>query len=284
MSEEVKPVTPEILETPVQEAAPQEPERVELTPTEEIAYEQGWRPKEEFSGNPDEWRPAKEWLERGELISKIKRLGNEVQEMRQSYHQLHQQNMQVARQAYQKAIQDLRAQRRAALENDDFVAADAIEERIDAIKDHVREADRPQQAQQQAPVQSEAYQAWVSRNPWYLEDEELHIYADAAVAHILKKNGGPMDPKLLGSLVEERVKTRFPEKFGKGKGSSAPPSPSIGGTHRGASRPSGNGKFAEAKKSMSDGERQIMDTYVNKLKLMTEDEYMADYVNARSGS
>ena len=43
----------------------------DVDPYESEAREQGWKPKEEYEGDPEKWRPAKEFVERGELFGKI---------------------------------------------------------------------------------------------------------------------------------------------------------------------------------------------------------------------
>ena len=40
-------------------------------PYDKQAREMGWRPKEEWEGEPEKWRDAKEFVERGELYGKI---------------------------------------------------------------------------------------------------------------------------------------------------------------------------------------------------------------------
>ena len=51
---------------------PQEPqEPIASDPYELEAREQGWKPQDEYEGDPNKWRPAKEFVERGELFGKI---------------------------------------------------------------------------------------------------------------------------------------------------------------------------------------------------------------------
>jgi hypothetical protein len=42
-----------------------------LTEIEQRASSRGWVPKDEWDGDPEEWRPAKEFIDRGELFKKI---------------------------------------------------------------------------------------------------------------------------------------------------------------------------------------------------------------------
>lgn len=253
-----------------------EPAAPELTPTEQTAYAQGWRPKEEFQGDAEDWRPAKEWLERGELISKIKRLGNEVNEMRDGYQKLYKSHMDATKSAYKQAIADLRAQRRYAMENDDFATADQLEEKIDLLKEQSKQATAEQP---KPPTQNNdpVFEAFLERNPWYKSDPKLTTYADAATIRIVRERG-KIDPEELGRLIETEVRETFPDKFRKQV--SAPPSPSVGGSHKGNGSSKGASKYSDIEKSLTSEERQIMDTYVNRLKMMTKDEYLADYAKA----
>jgi len=54
--------------------------QTQVDPYEAAAREQGWKPKEEFEGDEGKWRPAKEFVERGELFGKIDTLGKELKE------------------------------------------------------------------------------------------------------------------------------------------------------------------------------------------------------------
>ena len=65
MAEEIKVEDTELKQEPVK----QEP--VQLTAIEERASAQGWRPKDEWDGDPDEWVSAREFVRAGELFKKI---------------------------------------------------------------------------------------------------------------------------------------------------------------------------------------------------------------------
>ena len=53
-------------------------------PYDKQAREMGWRPKEEWEGEPEKWRDAKEFVERGELYGKIDSVGRELKETRKA--------------------------------------------------------------------------------------------------------------------------------------------------------------------------------------------------------
>ena len=74
-------VTPEVIDTP--QVTDNTPE-TNIDPYESQAREQGWKPKEEYEGDPNKWRPAKEFVERGELFTKIDSMGKELKETRKA--------------------------------------------------------------------------------------------------------------------------------------------------------------------------------------------------------
>ena len=71
--------TPEPIEQEVQPQA----EPKQYTAVEQRALDQGWVPQDEWQGDPDDWRPAKEFIDRGELFRKIDELKNENKRIKQ---------------------------------------------------------------------------------------------------------------------------------------------------------------------------------------------------------
>ena len=68
---------------------------VNTDPYESEAREQGWKPKEEYEGDPEKWRPAKEFVERGELFGKIDVLGRELKETKKALKLLQEHNSKI---------------------------------------------------------------------------------------------------------------------------------------------------------------------------------------------
>ena len=52
---------------------PADKDEPELTGAEQQAYAQGWRPQDEWSGDPDKWVDANEFIFRGELMDRIQK-------------------------------------------------------------------------------------------------------------------------------------------------------------------------------------------------------------------
>ena len=73
MSDELQVSTPELNDAPVETNTPESTPQVDSY--EDEARNQGWKPKDEYEGDPTKWRPAKDFVERGELFGKIDHMG-----------------------------------------------------------------------------------------------------------------------------------------------------------------------------------------------------------------
>src|ERR1700758_5180010 len=86
-----------------------------LTPTQQEALSQGWVPKEEFSGDPEKFVDAGEFLRRGELFRKIESQSKEMKDMRKALQELAKHNSQIRDVEYKRALETLKAEKKAAL-------------------------------------------------------------------------------------------------------------------------------------------------------------------------
>src|SRR5574343_553334 len=97
------------VEQNVLESQTTETPAVTVDPFEEQAREQGWKPKEEYEGDPNKWKPAKEFVERGELFGKIDTLGRELKETKKALKMLQEHNAKIKETEYARAVSELKA-------------------------------------------------------------------------------------------------------------------------------------------------------------------------------
>jgi hypothetical protein len=120
----------------------------ELTEAEQKASDFGWKKDPNEMSDPTKWVSAEEFNFRGELMGRIARQNKDAQARDARIEtleglvraQLDSQKT-LAKQSAERAIRDLRAQRRQALENGDFAEADEIEEQMDNVKERVASVD-----------------------------------------------------------------------------------------------------------------------------------------------
>lgn len=258
------------------EAKPEVEVEVQVSPVEESARGQGWVSKEEWveSGRDEaEWRPAKEFVERGEIFKTLHDVRRELKKEKAAREALQKHHQYVFEKAHLKAIEDLKRERRAAIRSEDLETAEAIAEEIDELKEkHEQEKQAVQQEVQRANVEqgyNPEFQMWIEKNKWYLLDNDLRDEADAAALVYMKRNQNATPAQLLDA-VEKKLRQRFPDKFGVKK---AAPN-AVAGVNRASTK----AKVADVE--LDDMEQEIMRQLIASGE-MTEAEYKAEIKKTR---
>jgi uncharacterized phage infection (PIP) family protein YhgE len=217
MTEEVK--KEEVVEEKPQVTESTEPE---LSEVEQQAYKEGWRPKEQFAGDEGKWIPADEFMRRKPLFERIDSLKSEtfqtrkeLTDLKKTMKELADHHKRVRETEYQRAIDDLKAQRRLALRESDVEAVEAIEEKMDQVKTEKVEFEAQQKAEQKQQAQvgpTPEFVQWVQENPWYNTNKEMHDFAEATgAAYIGSKPNA--SPKEVFEYVNKQTRRAFPETF-----------------------------------------------------------------------
>lgn len=242
------------------ETTPETPPVEESNPIEERAREMGWRPKEEWEGDEADWRDAKEYVDRKPLYDRIDALNRRTRDMDRAIRTMQEHHAKVEQAAYKRALDDLKAQKKAALEDGDTDKLLEIDEQITDLK--VEEKTATKQPTQPHPALID----WVQRNPWYANDPSLRSSADMVAFTIANENPG-IDPLELLEETGRRIKRTFKDKFTNPN--KTKPSAVEGASNSGAS------KASASKYSLTDDESRVMKSLV-RAGVMTEAEYIAD--------
>lgn len=248
---------------------PQEPQYQEPSVEEQLASEQGWVPKEEWKGNPDEWRPAKEFNDRGELFTRIKTQSRELSEIKRAMTFLQDQQRNQYDLGYKQAIAGLKNSRTSALQEGDVVTAQQLTDRIEAVKEQ-HQTEMRQQTVVPPVAPSVEFKTWFDKNTWYTKDKVLSKFAESVGYEFKQENPDVTETEMLNH-VSKTLRKEFPHKFGP-KG---PPSPDGEGYNpRGSDSP--NTGYRSAENSMTEEQRGIMRTIL-KSTGMTKDQYFKQY-------
>lgn len=236
---------------------------VENTPVDSYeaqAREQGWKPKEEYEGDPDKWRPAREFVERGELFGKIDSMGKELKETRKAMKMLQEHHAKVKETEFKRAVDELKALQKRHLEEGN---SDGYLEATELLTDLKAEQKAREVTAEVVPKQADPrFNEWVNQNRWYAQDAEMREYADTVGMGFAQRNPG-LDPEAVLKFAEREVRLRFKDRFEN-------PNRNKPSAVEGASAPA-------AKKSgfeLTDEERKVMNTFVRQ-NLMTKEEYIA---------
>jgi hypothetical protein len=183
----------------------------DIDPIESQARDQGWTSKEEFEANPanegKKWRSAEEFVDRGELFSKIDELARKAKSTQKALDQLSEHHKRVKETEFKRALDSLKDQKRTALEEGDADALIAIDDQIMEVKQAQKVA--VTQTQNELP---EELNQWISKNKWYESDKDMAEDADALGVGYKSKNPGKSPTEVL-DYVERQIKKLYPEKF-----------------------------------------------------------------------
>lgn len=227
---------------------------------EQQAREQGWRPKEEYEGDPDKWRPAKEFVERGELFGKIDSMGKELKETRKALKMLQEHHSKVRENEYNNALRELKALQKKHLEEGNSDGYLEATELLTDLKAEQKAREVVQTSQPSGP--DPRFVAWQQEQKWYTTDREMRDYADTLGLAYAQRNPG-IDPVDVLEYVTKQVKVHFKEKFENPR-RNQPSAVEGSGTP-----PAKKGSF-----ELTDDERKVMNTFVRQ-NVMTKEEYIA---------
>jgi len=236
---------------------------------EELATQIGWRPNH----NGKDYVDAATYILRSREIQETMKehndsLKGQLSDMQNSIEALKIHNEKVYRadvKRMQTEIEDLRKQKREAVELADVDKVDELDKQIDDLQKDLYE---PRSEKQ--PVQNPVYAEWIKDNQWYLNDPEMATYAESVAEQYV---GAPLDR--LYKIVRNKVAEVFPEKFDVPKVAPSkmekpigPQSPVEASTNNGA-----KSSFTEA--DLTPSQVAIMNQFV-KQEIMTKDQYIND--------
>lgn len=199
--------------TPIQGEAPQ------YTATEQKAMEQGWMPLDKWTEagrDPSEHRSAREFQDRGELLKRIQDQNKTLHSMQASFETLRRHNEKTYENAYKSALADLKAKHAAAVNDGDIAKADALVEQIADEKANFVQAKAAQAAAQQTQqIEAPEVTAWKEANPWYEDDEDLRVQADAFGFRYVQQKGGKVTPDEILKHVSKKMEKYLPKPQGQ---------------------------------------------------------------------
>ena len=201
---------------PVEEVPVEEPESSEESPTEVAAQEEarkhGWVPKDEWRGAPDRWRPATEFLDVRNNISRIASEENATlrakvaaMEMREAEREKREQD---ARNTLER--ERLRLQMKEARENQDWDRVDEITEKMFDLKVSAVTAPKGPDPATNTIIRDE-FLRFKAQNKW-LEDSKLSANFMIELDPIARLNAVP-NATAAFELAKERVMRLYPERF-----------------------------------------------------------------------
>lgn len=248
------------------------------SPIEQEARQFNWVPLEEYKGDPSEWKDAETFMKRGREINgflrkdleKIKaeldKRNAELSEIKSATEEFKKFHAETEERAYKRALDELKAQRKEALQEQDFERLDEIEEQLDALKEN-----KPTKQEKKVETTSQepdpVFVEWMNENDW-IKDPELDELA-TGIAAALRSKGESSTGRIFLDKVKERVKKYAPEKFENTNRSK----PSMVDSSSSTRQVDGKKKTYN---DLPEDAKKACDKYV-KAGLLTKDQYVQDY-------
>jgi hypothetical protein len=186
------------------------PEAVEPSPYDALAGEMGWVPKDQFRGNPDDWKPADEFIRAGRDIQR--NLSRELKEVRGTLDKVGQTTEAILADKLAERDAYWASQRVEAIKDGDVEAV----ERIDQTRQQLR-----QQMPGVQPAPTPEGKSFADKHSnWFGKDTEATEYATKRCLHYAEM--GLSHTRQLAA-VEKDMKDLFPDLFPEQKpGRNAP--------------------------------------------------------------
>jgi hypothetical protein len=196
---------------------------------EQRARNMGWRPREEFRGDPERWLPPDEFVDRGERMlpllqersraadRTITELQQQIRQQGETLNTMLQSTRKAEQVGYRRAMQELHQQRMRAVEMGDTGAFQAVEQAIRELGPAPEAPPEPQRGQGQPQANNDpVITAWVRANPWFSSDPVANVAMIAAMQQAERQNpAGSTEDHLVEA--ENHIRRRFPEHFAQAR-------------------------------------------------------------------
>lgn len=246
------------------EATPQ------VNEVEQRARDMGWVPQDEYTGDPVKWKSAEVFVALDEPIKRIESQSQELKQVRKALEALKQHHSKVAENEYQRALRDLKSQRKQALVDGDIDTFERLEDEIETAKEqftNIRQAAQAPAVEEPSNVVHPEFRTWLNKNSWYESFGYMRQFADEAGR---KFHSQGLDRAEVLKKVEEAVRKEFPNKF------TNPNKDKVPGVEEGGTKSSKRTETIE----LTEQERNIMNTLVRSGTL-TKEQYIADLKKAK---
>lgn len=183
-------------------------EKVEPSPIEQKAMEMGWKPKEQFSGNEEDFIDAKEFVSRQPLYDTISHTKRELKQLRDSFDALKNHYTNVREFEYKRALDSLKKERQNAVSNGDGEKFEELDNEIKAVEKQRMALARSRE--EVAPAPAPEFERFLNNNSWYSNVKYMREFADEYGTRLHAQG---MSPEEVLKEVEKAVRKEFPQKF-----------------------------------------------------------------------
>jgi hypothetical protein len=201
-----------------------EKDEIKLSETELAAVQQGWVPKDQWKGDPEDWTPAKQFLKYGDIEAELKRERKEKTHLNKVVSKMKDFYSNVKEDAKKEILDSLKRSKRDALAKEDYEEVAKIDAQMELVEEGItrtfkkadEEVKKVDEGKPAEPI-PEFYE-WHKENKWYKlpdartgADEASEFADEIAIGYVSRKQGA--SPADVYKYVTERMKKAFPELY-----------------------------------------------------------------------
>lgn len=253
-----------VIDTPAADA----PEPDATNPRAEIeaaARKGGWTPKEEFTGKPDEYLDAPQFILKGaeilpEVRKALKDARDEIKTIKKTMADFSEHHTKTETRMYERARKELELALDQHTADNNLEGVKAVTKELTDMAVEAATKPKAPQPAEDADFKS-TLDAWKAENPWFLTDDDLTAFAQG----LRFPDGMPPAEQL--SIITARVRKAFPQKFENPR-RNGPAAVEAGNPPRGTGK-TFNDLPADAKETCS--------YLVKNVKGFTKEQYVRDF-------
>lgn len=250
----------------------QEGQTVEKPDVEERAQRMGWRPKDQFHGDPDNFVDAEEFVARAAKYlpvakERIEYLDKKLRETEATIKGYVEDRKRVEERALQRALKVLEKKHAEAYAAGDIDQYRQVQEEIIGVKEDILDNRRPTAP---PPEDDPVFGKWRESNSWYGNDKDMTSFADSIGKFYNETQPGLRGKDFLETVAED-VRRKYPNKFSNPKRDN--PSPVDGEGSYGVKAKKGGKSYGD----LPPEAKQACDMFVKQGLFKDRGEYIEDY-------
>lgn len=187
--------------------------------SERLAMSKGWKPKDQYKGEPKDFRSADEFLGRSEIYDKMSNQSRTIREMQEAMKTLTEMNRRQHEMIHKDRLEYFEQQKKAAIELASPTEVEKYEKAIQVEQKELETYKKPEHQEESTkarPQVSQDVKDFLSRNQWFNPDPNVHNdmkdYAIFYEQRLIKNKPELSESERLFE-TEKMVKKVFSENF-----------------------------------------------------------------------
>jgi len=211
------------------------------------ARQQGWKPLEEFTGDPDKHKSAEDFVKAGEeklslsnarnkhLADALEAEKRRIKRLEKDFETVRGMMTSMEKRAYDRAMGDLKTQQEAAVETGDVDTFKAIGKRMETLREEAAPDEAKPKLKYEPAVIQRTYAEFLAENEWFDEGatggakKAMTIYAGTVadeMGMVDDYDGTPQEYfKAITESVKDKFAERYPKMFGEADDEEGEPKP-----------------------------------------------------------